>query len=256
MTRQATFRFFGAVVVVVGLSAFFITRNTRQEVHAGSGSAPGFEEGAPDRGDPRFELAGPTTTAGPTTIPGGRVTIPDSTTSVPPAPAGGSPSSNADPATAPGKDGGEQTPTTATTQPPIVLLIPVSDQGATATPTCSAYYLVGRAGRDTQNRLIENPGTGIATVRTNLLRSFDQATAVLDQAPDSGPDVAVQDALRTRISQMRSIASKVTSVEQGAGVFFPLQLPRAADEAAGWPEILDHLNRDCGEVYRTFGSTT
>ena len=108
MTRQRLFGFIAVVVVFVGLSAFLVTRNTRQELRADSSAAPGFGGGDRDIDDSPFEFAGPSTTAGPTTIPGGedaltrRTTTTTTTTTTLP-------------------------PTTTTTIPTVVVLPPPDD---------------------------------------------------------------------------------------------------------------------------------
>lgn len=243
-------------VMVVGVSAYFITRNTTQDVRADSSPTPGYSGADHPADDARFQFAEPTTTVGPTTIPGGAPPLPETTTSAIPSTTDGgnslppsSPPAGADP-TAP-------RPVAAPpTQPPIVRLPSIFDPGPSTTPTCSAYYLVMQAGRDTQNRFIDNPKTSIAAVRNVMLQRFDQALSVLDSAPTTpGPDLAVQQTLRSRIGEMRAIASSVKTVAQGAAVYYPLQLPRGPAETVGWPEILDHLTRNCPEVYRTSGDT-
>ena len=72
MTRLRLPSYAALVIVAVTVSAFLLTRNTRQEVRAASGPAPGFEGEERGVDDSPFNLAEPTTTAGPTTIPGGR----------------------------------------------------------------------------------------------------------------------------------------------------------------------------------------
>ncbi len=85
MTRGRLYGFVAVVFVAVTLSAFLITRNTRQEVRADGSPAPGFDGRDRAVDDSPFELAEPTTTEGPTTIPGGarprRSTTTTSTTS-------------------------------------------------------------------------------------------------------------------------------------------------------------------------------
>jgi len=80
MTRARTVAFIAVVAIAVGLSAFFVTRNTRQEVRVDTAASPGFD--GSDRGvdGSPFEFAEPTTTVGPTTIPGGRPTTRRATT--------------------------------------------------------------------------------------------------------------------------------------------------------------------------------
>jgi len=251
--------FISITVATIGLAVFFLTRDTRQVLRADTAAAPGYGGSERKADDAPFQLAMPTTTAGPTTIPGGMPSPYDETTTTETPPA-----SVADPAAAPAgpsitQPGVPHTVPTApppTTAPPKVRLPPLTDPGPGATPTCSAYYLIMQAGRDTQNSFIENPMTKISTVRNLLLQRFDQALGLLDNAPTTpGPDLEVQQTLRGRIAQMRSFASDTTTVEQGSLVYSPLEKPRRAGEAVGWPEILDHINRNCIEVYRTAGST-
>lgn len=254
VNRRRMYVFVAITVATIGLAAFFLTRNTRQELRADTAAAPGYDGSERSVDDAPFQLAMPVTTAGPTTIPGGMPSPYDETTTTETPPA-----SVADPAATPAgpsttKPGAPQTP--PTTAPPRVRLPPLSDPGPGATPTCSAYYLIMQAGRDTQNRFIENPMTKISAIRNLLLQRFDQALSLLDSAPTTpGPDLDVQQTLRGRIAQMRSFASDTTTVQQGALVYSPLEKPRRAGEAVGWPEILDHINRNCIEVYRNAGST-
>ncbi len=257
MSGRRLYLFVGIAVAVIGLAAFLLTRNTRHELRAEDAAAPGFDGSGAKAEDAPFQLAMPTTTAGPTTIPGGPVSPFDETTTT-----GVAPTTGIDPAaTPPGpaiQTGAPQTGPTAPppTTPPIVRLPSIFDPGSSTTPTCSAYYLVMQAGRDTQNRFIGNPKASITAVRNLLLQRFDQALSVLDRAPTTpGPDLAVQQTLRSRIGQMRFIAAGVTTIEQGGDVFYPLQLPRAPAETVGWPEILDHLTRNCVDVYRSAGDT-
>lgn len=243
--------FLAVAVVAIGLVSYFLTRNTRQELRADAAAAPGYDQSGESVNNVPFQLAEPTTTAGPTTIPGGPVAPIDETTTTGVDPAATPP----DPAI---QTGAPQTGPTAPppTTPPIVSLPSIFDPGSSTTPTCSAYYLVMQAGRDTQNRFIGNPKASITAVRNLLLQRFDQALSVLDRAPTTpGPDLTVQQTLRSRIGQMRFIAAGVTTIEQGGDVFYPLQLPRAPAETVGWPEILDHLTRNCVDVYRSAGDT-
>ena len=108
MTRQRLFGFIAVVVVFVGLSAFLVTRNTRQELRADSSAAPGFGGDDRDIDDSPFEFAGPSTTAGPTTIPGGKDALTRRTTTT-----------TTTTTTLP--------PTTTTTIPTVVVLPPPDD---------------------------------------------------------------------------------------------------------------------------------
>lgn len=259
MKRSALASFIAVALLLVGLGAFFVTRDTRSKIHAQSAPAPGFKDSDREVDGSRFQLAGPTTTAGPTTIPGGSPApaMTTTTTEAPQTSTGGPGTAPTGPSPAqPGapRAGGATPP--PPTIPPSVRLPPVVAPGPSATPTCSAYYLVVQVGRDTQNRLIDNPRTSIASIRSTFLRNFDQAIGVLDRATTPlAPDLVVEQTLRGRIAQMRSIVSTVTTIEQGGAVYYPLQLPRGTGEAAGWPEILDHLMRNCPDVYGSTGST-
>lgn len=71
MTGRRLYTFIAFVAIAVGLSVFFLTRNTRHEVRVDDGAAPGANSSGPKVDDTPFNLALPTTTAGPTTIPGG-----------------------------------------------------------------------------------------------------------------------------------------------------------------------------------------
>lgn len=72
MTRGRLYGFVAVVAVLVVVSAFLVTRNTRQEVRASDAPVPGFRDEDRRADDSPFEFAGPSTTAGPTTIPGGQ----------------------------------------------------------------------------------------------------------------------------------------------------------------------------------------
>lgn len=249
--------FIAITVVVVSASAYFIVRDTRRDVLVESAPTPGFRGSERAVDATPFKSAEPTTTIGPTTIPGPAPTLP--TTTAPTSAGPGTAPIAAQPGQAPASSQGlpDVGPATPATTPPKVPLPWVTDPGPSATPTCVAYYLAVRPGRETQNLFIDNPKTSIASVRRLLLRGFEQALDVLDRsATPAGPEADVEQSLRRRIAEMSSIASTVTTAEQGAAVYFPLQLPRRDGEAAGWPEILDHLERNCVEVYRSFGSTT
>lgn len=72
--------FIGMVVLLVAVSAILVTRNTRQEVAVQSDDAPGFSGRERSDPDEPFQFAEPSTTAGPTTIPGGARTLRRATT--------------------------------------------------------------------------------------------------------------------------------------------------------------------------------
>jgi hypothetical protein len=91
MTRGRLYGFIAVVAVLVVVSAFLVTRNTRQEVRASDAPVPGYRSEERRADDAPFEFAGPSTTAGPTTIPGGQdaltrrtTTTTSTTTTLPP----------------------------------------------------------------------------------------------------------------------------------------------------------------------------
>lgn len=89
MTGRRLYVFIAISVAAVVLAAYFLTRNTRQELRADQAATPGFDDSGPRDDDRPFEFAGPTTTAGATTIPGGvaspfEETTTTTTTTLPP----------------------------------------------------------------------------------------------------------------------------------------------------------------------------
>lgn len=70
MRGRRLYGFVAIFVLVVGTTAYFVTRNTRHDVRADDAAAPGFNSAGPSGDDAPFQFAEPTTTAGPTTIPG------------------------------------------------------------------------------------------------------------------------------------------------------------------------------------------
>lgn len=90
MTGRRLYVYVAISVAAVALAAYFLTRNTRQELRADQAATPGFDESGPQDDDRPFEFAGPTTTAGATTIPGGvaspfeETTTTTTTTTLPP----------------------------------------------------------------------------------------------------------------------------------------------------------------------------
>jgi hypothetical protein len=72
MNRDRLVGAVATVVLVAGVPFLLVTCNMRREVQVSGSETPGFagDESRPD--DAPFEFAQPTTTAGPTTIPGGR----------------------------------------------------------------------------------------------------------------------------------------------------------------------------------------
>ncbi len=185
-----------------------------------------------------FQMANPSTTDGPTTIPGPGPTLPlpamfqTTTTDAPRVVADGS--------------GGVIDSQTTTS------LEPISDPG-TSTAPCEAFFVIAQAGRDVQLRFADNPNSDFQSAKDRLVAAFNQAINILTPRLAEGPDPAVSATLRSRILAMRDLASQARTIADGGKVYYPLQSAQGPGEQVGWGEILTHLTRYCAAVPRSFG---
>jgi hypothetical protein len=203
-----------------------------------AGATPGFTPKRAKVDNSPFEMANPTTTAGPTTIPGSGPTLPlpdmfrTTTTEAPTV----------------GPDGIVQGAAPPTTEQ----LSPIASPG-TSTPTCDAFYVAAQAGRDVQIRFANDPNADFRAAADRLVQAFNEAMNGLTPRLAAGPDPDTAVALRDRLIQMRGYAQQAQTLNDGGKVFYPLTTPQQPGERAGWPQILAHLNRYCPAVPRSFG---
>lgn len=217
-------------LAVAATAALLAACGRSTEVSSGT---PGYEDEDTriDTSSP-FTIARPTTTEGATTIPGADPTLP-------------MPDVFKKTTTTTTDDDSVATPTT---NPMGDIAVP-----AASTPTCDAFFKVAVAGRDVQLRFTNDPNSSFDAARDRLVQGLNEALNTLTPRVGEGPDPETAVALRDRILSMRAIAEGAVTLEEAGGVFYPLQTPRIAGEAAGWPEILSHLTRYCASVPRSFG---
>ncbi len=185
---------------------------------------PGYsgEDRAVDRSP--FEMAGPSTTAGPTTIP----TDPTSS---------------------------RRTTTTSTTLPERVPG-PRSDD-----PVCKAFFIAATAVKEAQRAFQadqSSPGSvSYASVRTDLAGAFDRAADVAGDGRDTSQVVDVPTALHRRLRASARFVLTTTSFDDGGEILVPLIVtPPEAGEPVGWPEIEAVLSSECPELISALTGNT
>ena len=213
-----------ATTVVVALATLLTACGSPDER---AEDTPGFSDRGRTLDTTPFQMAQPSTTAGPTTIPGG-------------------PFDPSDPDRAT-RDGDSTTTTTSTTLPDQV---PAPHSDALA---CLGFYEVADVVREGQKMFeanVRSPGSvSYPTVRTMFLEGLARAAAVLASRISDQRVTDVPTALLRRVRATYDFAGTTTSFEQGGELLYPLVgAPPEAGEPVGWPEIEAVLAAECPEL--------
>jgi hypothetical protein len=228
------------LIVVIGLAL----------VGCGSGQVPGAEESAPgfsnrqrEVNDDPFEIARPTTTSGPTTIPGPGPTLflPDgvvrqvtSTTAV---------------ASQVSTTSTTTVPTTTTTLPLFV------SRPATTDRICAGFYPAADALKKGQLQLRDNVQSVddpafFAGFRNQWVEAMGTGRRELLGA-SVGPELALASALSRRLGFSSEVAASVRAFSTADSLVWAISVsPPTPGETAGWPEIEAHLIRTCPNLIR------
>lgn len=223
-------------LLLVGATAGIVACGGDLQVDANG--APGYsgQEREVDRSP--FELAAPSTTEGPTTIPGG-----------PRRPSGGQPGQGESGQGESGQiDEVVATTTTTTTTLPETVPPPVSGD-----LVCSSFFVVAGAVREGQNMTWwnnEQPGSvDYAAVRQVLVDGLRRAEATLAFGLPDQRVTDVPTALLRRIRSTAAFAEGTTSFEDGPALLYPLVgAPPEAGEPIGWPQIEAEIAGSCPEL--------
>jgi len=215
------------------------------QVSGSEESYPGFSNQQREVTDDPFEVARPTTSAGPTTIPGpgptlflpeGVVRSVTSTTAV-----------------------ASQVPTTSTTTttiPTTTTTLPlVVSRPATTDRICLGFYPVADALKKGQVQLRDN------VQRLDDPSFFDGFRTQWTEATGTGrrellgasfgPELALATALSRRLEFSSAVAATVRTFSTADSLVWAISVsPPAPGETAGWPEIEAHLIRTCPNLIR------
>lgn len=228
------------LVVVVGL--LLVGCGSGQVSGAGE-AAPGFSNQQREVTDDPFEIARPTSTSGPTTIPG-------------PGPTLFLPDGAVRPATSTTAVASEVSTTTTTTVPTTTTTLPLFvARPATSDRICAGFYPAADALKKGQlqlrsnEQLVDDPAF-FESFRTQWFDAVGTGRRELLGA-SLGPELALASALSRRLGFSTEVAATVRAFSTANSIVWALSVsPPAPGETAGWPEIEAHLIRTCPNLIR------